>query len=68
MKRDKGTMDGQAAHREMWKEDCPVDTLPYSPQVLNNMHSHHRLGMVEFLMEAAEGVIIAVSDSTQSSN
>lgn len=59
-------MDGQAAHREMWKKTVQSTLYLTAPQVLNNMH--HRLGMVEFLMEAAEGVIIAVSDSTQSSN
>lgn len=61
-------MDGQAAHREMWKKTVQSTLYLTAPQVLNNMHNHHRLGMVEFLMEAAEGVIIAVSDSTQSSN
>ena len=37
-----------------------------APQILNNMKNHDRPGMVEFLMEAGEGAIFAVGDSTQS--
>lgn len=68
MKRGRGTRDGQAGHSEMWKKTVQWRLDLTAPQVLSNMHSHHRPGMDEFLMEAGEGVIIAVSDSTQSPN
>ena len=61
-------MDGQAGHSEMWKKTVQWRLYLTASQLLSNVHSHHRMGMVEFLMEAGEGVIIAVSDSTQSPN
>ena len=54
-------MDGQAGHREMWKKTVQWRLCLIASQLLSSVHSHHRPGMVELLMEAGEGVIIAVS-------